>query len=58
MNMRRTILIGCAAVAATLPLRAQDKATEASLREAVKRYVAAWNSHDVGGQLMGLLRED
>jgi uncharacterized protein (TIGR02246 family) len=47
MTMRRTFLIGCAAFSAALTLRAQDKATEASLREAIKRYVAAWNSHDV-----------
>jgi ketosteroid isomerase-like protein len=47
MTTRRIVLIGCSALAIALPLRAQDKATEASLREAVKRYVAAWNSHDV-----------
>jgi hypothetical protein len=47
MTTRRTLLLACAALAIAMPLRAQDKATEASLREAVKRYVAAWNSHDV-----------
>jgi ketosteroid isomerase-like protein len=47
MTTRRIVLIGCSALAIALPLRAPDKATEASLREAVKRYVAAWNSHDV-----------
>jgi ketosteroid isomerase-like protein len=47
MTTRRIVLIGCSALAIALPLRAPDKATEASLREAVKRHVAAWNSHDV-----------
>jgi hypothetical protein len=41
MTTRRIVLIGCSALAIALPLRAPDKATEASLREAVKRYVAA-----------------
>jgi uncharacterized protein (TIGR02246 family) len=47
MNTRRTLVVGCAAIAMATPLLAQDKPTEASLREAIKRYVAAWNSHDV-----------
>jgi ketosteroid isomerase-like protein len=47
MTTRRTLLLGCSALAISLPSLAQDRATEASLREAIKRYVAAWNSHDV-----------
>jgi len=47
MTTRRTLLVGCAALAVAVPLRAQDTAAETSLRETIKRYVAAWNSHDV-----------
>ena len=46
MATRRTLL-GWAALAIATPLRAQDKPTEASLRETIKRYVSAWNSHEV-----------
>ena len=49
MSTRRTVIAGATAafLAGSLSARLPADATESSLRDAVRRYVEAWNRHDV-----------
>lgn len=48
MNNRRAVLVAALAVLASNSLASDEaKRDEASLREAIRRYVEAWNRHDV-----------
>ena len=49
MSTRRTVIAGAAGalLAGSLSAKLPADATESSLRDAVRRYVEAWNQHDV-----------
>ena len=59
MSTRRTVIAGAAGafLAGSLSARLPADVTESSLRDAVRRYVEAWNRHDVPAWA-GALTED